>query len=170
MKTRLFSLACISLMLVFAATANAQIKAGSDEDKAMRKILAEKNADSRIPLLVDFEKQFPQSKVLSDVYMMLVDIYNDKKDTAKVAEYGEKVIKVDPQNVTAYVTVSRIYAMERKNLDVAVSYAQKAVENAEKMKTQPAQSNYTDAEWKQLIKDNEEAAKGQLNYANAVKQ
>jgi len=157
-------------MLVFAATANAQIKAGSDEDKAMRKILAEKNADSRIPLLVDFEKQFPQSKVLSDVYMMLVDIYNDKKDTAKVAEYGEKVIKVDPQNVTAYVTVSRIYAMERKNLDVAVSYAQKAVENAEKMKTQPAQSNYTDAEWKQLIKDNEEAAKGQLNYANAVKQ
>jgi len=40
----------------------------------------------------------------------------------------------------------------------------------EKMKTQPAPGNYSDAEWKQLIKDNEEAAKGQLDYSKAIKQ
>ena len=60
--------------------------------------------------------------------------------------------------------------MDRKNLDVAVSYAQKAVDNVEKMKSQPAPSNYTDAEWKALITSNEEAAKSQLTYAKAVKQ
>jgi tetratricopeptide (TPR) repeat protein len=161
---------CASLVLIFAVTANAQLKANSDEDKAFRKISAEKNPDAQIPMLLDFEKNFPQSKALPDVYLMLVDIYSDKKDTAKVTEYGEKAIKADPQNVTALVQVSRVYAMERKNLDVAVSYAEKAVENVDKMKKEPVPSNYTDAEWKQLIKDNEEAAQGQLNYAKAVKQ
>jgi tetratricopeptide (TPR) repeat protein len=161
---------CASLMLTFAVAAQAQLKAGSEEDKAFQKISAEKSPDAQIPLLLNFEKSFPDSKVLPDVYLMLVDIYNSKQDTAKVAEYGEKAVKADPQNVSALVTVSRVYAMERKNLDVAVSYAQKAVDNVEKMKSQPAPSNYTDAEWKQLLKDNEEAAKGQLNYAKAVKQ
>ena len=170
MKTGTISIMCASLVLTIAITASAQVKAGSDEDKAYKKIIAEKNVDAQIPLLNDFAANFPQSKVLPDVYLMLVDIYNDKHDTAKVTEYGEKAVKADPQNVTALVQVSRVYAMERKNLDVAVSYAQKAVDNVDKMKTQPAPPNYTDAEWKQLIKDNEEAAKGQLNYAKAVKQ
>jgi len=93
-----------------------------------------------------------------------------KQDNAKIIEYGEKAIKADEKNVSALVAVSRAYAMKRENLEVAVSYAQKAVENVDKMKTQPAPSNYSEAEWKQLIKDNEDAAKGQLSYAKAVKQ
>jgi len=99
-----------------------------------------------------------------------VDYYTAKGDNAKVAEYGEKAIKVDPNNVAALLAVSRSLSIQRKNLEVAVSYAQKAVDNVEKMKTQPAPGNYSDAEWKQLIKDNEEAAKGQLNYSKAIKQ
>ena len=135
-----------------------------------QQIIAETNPEAELQTLVDFEKQFPQSKALPDVYLMVVDYYTAKGDNAKVAEYGEKVIKVDPQNVTALVAVSRVYAIQRKNLEVAVSYAQKAVDNVEKMKTQPAPANYTNEEWKQLIKDNEEMAKGQLNYSKAIKQ
>jgi tetratricopeptide (TPR) repeat protein len=161
---------CASLVLAFSATAFAQLKANSDEDKAYRKITAEKNPDTQLTMLQDFEKQFPQSKALPDVYMMVVDYYTAKGDNAKVAEYGEKAIKIDPQNVSALLAVSRSLTIQRKNLEVAVSYAQKAVDNVEKMKTQPAPGNYSDAEWKQLIKDNEEAAKGQLNYSKAIKQ
>lgn len=168
MKTKLIIVLC-SMVLALASTAQAQVKAGSDEDKALGKINAEKNVDTQVQLLNDFEKQFPQSKALPDVYMMLVDIYNSKNDTSKVAETGEKVLKVDPTNVTALVSVSRVYAMTGKNLDVAVSYAQKAVDKVEKMKTQAVPSNYTDSEWKQLLKQNEDAAKDQLNYAKAVK-
>jgi len=161
---------CASLVLAFSATAFAQLKANSEEDKAYRKITAEKNPDTQLTMLQDFEKQFPQSKALPDVYMMVVDYYTAKGDNAKVAEYGEKAIKIDPQNVSALLAVSRSLTIQRKNLEVAVSYAQKAVDNVEKMKTQPAPGNYSDAEWKQLIKDNEEAAKGQLNYSKAIKQ
>jgi len=170
MKLKTISVLCAALVLVMASVANAQVKAGSDEDKAFRKISAEKSPDAQIPMLLDFEKQFPQSKALPEVYSMLVDIYMMKQDNSKIIEYGEKAIKADEKNVSALVAVSRAYALERKNLEVAVSYAQKAVDNVEKMKAGSAPSNYSDAEWKQLIKENEEAAKGQLSYAKAVKQ
>jgi len=170
MKLKTISVLCIALVLVVASTANAQLKAGSDEDKAFTKIRAQQNPDAQIPMLLEFEKQFPQSKALPEVYATLVDIYMMKQDNAKIIEYGEKAIKVDEKNVSALVAVSRAYSMKRENMEVAVSYAQKAVENVDKMKAQPAPSNYSDAEWKQLIKDNEDAAKGQLSYAKAVKQ
>ena len=169
MKTKLMTALCLSLVLVLASTASAQIQAGSEEDKAFQKITAEKNPDAQALLLVNFEKQFPQSKILPDVYQMLVNIYTAKNDTAKIADFGEKAIKADPQNVSALLSVSRVYAMQGRNLDVAVTYAQKAVDNVEKMKTQAVPSNYTDAEWRDLIKANEEAAKSQLSYAKAVR-
>jgi len=170
MKLKTISVLCIALVLVVAATATAQVKAGSDEDKAFQKIRAQKNPDAQIPMLLDFEKQFPQSKALPEVYATLVDIYMMKQDNAKIIEFGEKAIKADQPDASVYVAVSRAYTLERKNLEVAVAYAQKAVASVDKMKTQSAPSNYSDAEWKQLIKDNEEAAKGQLSYAQAVKQ
>jgi hypothetical protein len=172
MKVKTISVLCIALVLAFASLASAQarVQAGSDEDKALRKITAQTNPDAQIPMLLDFEKQYPKSQALSEVYAMLVDIYMAKQDNSKIIEYGEKAIKADEKNVSALVAVSRAYAMKHENLEVAVSYAQKAVDNVDKMKTQPAPSNYSDAEWKQLIKDNEDAAKGQLSYAKAVKQ
>jgi tetratricopeptide (TPR) repeat protein len=172
MKTKTISVMCIALVLAFASIASAQarVQAGSDEDKALRKINALTSPDAQIPMLLDFEKQYPKSQALSEVYAMLVDIYMTKQDSAKIIEYGEKAIKADEKNVSALVAVSRAYAMKGEKLEVAVSYAQKAVDNVDKMKTQPAPSNYSDAEWKQLIKDNEDAAKGQLSYAKAVKQ
>ena len=172
MKTKIISVMCIALVLAFASIASAQarVQAGSDEDKALRKINALTSPDAQIPMLLDFEKQYPKSQALSEVYAMLVDIYMTKQDSAKIIEYGEKAIKADEKNVSALVAVSRAYAMKGEKLEVAVSYAQKAVDNVDKMKTQPAPSNYSDAEWKQLIKDNEDAAKGQLSYAKAVRQ
>ena len=171
MRTKI-SVMCIALVLAFASIASAQarVQAGSDEDKALRKINAQTSPDAQIPMLLEFEKQYPKSQALAEVYAMLVDIYMTKQDSAKIIEYGEKAIKADEKNVSALVAVSRAYAMKGEKLEVAVSYAQKAVDNVDKMKTQPAPSNYSDAEWKQLIKDNEDAAKGQLSYAKAVKQ
>jgi tetratricopeptide (TPR) repeat protein len=168
MKAKIVSIFCVCAMLI-ASTAFAQLKAGSDEDKAFRKITAEKNADTQAQMLQDFAKQFPQSKAMPQVWSMLLDIASEKGDHAKIAEYGEAAVKADPQNVSAYLAVSRVYAMDGKNLEVAVSYAQKAVENVDKMKAQPVPPNYTDAEWKDLINQNEAAAQGQLNYAKAVK-
>src|SRR5678810_1271872 len=101
MKTKVIATLCVVFVWGLVSIANAQVQAGSPEDKAFQKIDAETNADAKIALLVDFEKQFPQSKSLREAYLQLVEIYQQKNEGPKVIEYGEKTIKVDPNNLAA---------------------------------------------------------------------
>src|SRR5687767_2681082 len=133
MKTKVVLSLCVVLLLGSYSSAFAQLVAGSPEDKAFEKILAETNPDAKAALLLDYDKQFPQSKVLPDIYAMLMEVYRQKNESAKVIEFGEKVIKIDGTNVTALMAVSRNYSLERKNLEVAVQYAQRAVDSVAKM-------------------------------------
>ena len=169
MKAKVILTLCLVFVLGVASRARAQLIAGSPEDKAFEKILAENNPDAKAALLLDFEKQFPRSKVLPDIYVMLMTIYQQKNDTAKVVDFGEKAIKIDGQNVTALLAVSRNYAIERKNLDKAVDYAQKAVDAITKMKTQPPPPQYTDEQWKSYLESTDQAARGMLSYAKSVR-
>lgn len=169
MKTKVILTLFLVFVLGLVFSANAQLRAGSPEAKAFDKIEAETNADARAVLLLDFEKQFPQSPVLTDVYLMLIDIYRTKNDQVKVADFGEKAIKIQPDNVTALLAVSRTYAMERKNLDRAVQYAQRAVDQVAKLKAQPPPPAYSEEQWKAYVDSTEQSAKSLLSYAKSVK-
>jgi len=89
-----------------------QIIAGTAEDKLFQE-LAKTNAKAKLEMLIDFENRFPQSKALPDVYLMIIDVYRQRDDRAKILEYGEKTLKVDPNNVTAMMALSRNYTLER---------------------------------------------------------
>lgn len=169
MWTKIISAVCLAFCIGCFSSLQAQLIAGSPEDKAFQLILGENNPDRKLQLLLDFEKQFPQSKILSDVFMLAMESYRAKNDNAKVNEFGEKVIKVDPENVTALMAVARNYALEKKNLDRAVQYAQRAVDAVTKMKTQPAPANYSEEQWKQYVESTDGAAKSILNYAKSIK-
>src|SRR5271157_4006741 len=84
------------LGLVFSASAQL-LKANGPEDKAFSAIEDEKSPAAKLQLLIDFEKNFPNSEVLPTVYSMLMNIYKDRNDTAKVNEFGGKAIKADPE-------------------------------------------------------------------------
>ncbi len=169
MKTKVIVTLCVVFVLGFVCNSYAQLIANSPEDKAFTKVLAEENADAKLALLLDYEKSFPQSKQLPDIYLMLMEVYRQKNDTAKVVETGEKIIKIDAENVTALMAVSRNLALERKQLDKAVLYAQKAVDAVEKMKTQSPPGSYTDAQWKEYVETTDQAARSILSYAKSVK-
>jgi hypothetical protein len=169
MKTQVIATLCVVFVLGLVSTANAQLVAGSPEDKAYSKITAENNPDAKIALLLDYEKQFPQSKVLSDIYFMMMQTYVQKNDPAKVIEYGEKVIKLDADNVTALMAVARNYSIERKNLDRAVQYAQHAVDTVSKWKAEPPPAQYPADQWKQYVESTDQAAKSILAYAKSMK-
>jgi tetratricopeptide (TPR) repeat protein len=169
MKTKSVVTLCVALVLGVVSTANAQLVAGSPEDQAYTKIMAEMDADARAALLLDFEKSFPQSRVLPDIYVMLMTIYQQKNDTAKAVDFGEKAIKLDGKNVTALLAVARNYSIERKNLDRAVEYAQTALDTVEQMKTQPAPPQYTEQQWKEYIQSNEQVARSMLAYAQSLR-
>ena len=169
MKTRVILTLCIALMLGLVSNVHAQLVAGSPEDKAFQKIDAETNGDAKEALLLDFEKQFPQSNVMPEVYSMLMGAYQQKNNTAKVNEYGEKIIKVDANNVSARIAVARNYALAKQNLELAIDYAQKAIDILSKMKAGPMPANFTKEQWDAYVAGNEQAAQGLLAYAKSLK-
>jgi len=171
MKTRVILTLCVVFVWGLVSSANAQVVAGSPEDKAFQKVDGENNIDSKITLLLDFEKQFPQSKSIREAYLQLLQIYQQKNDQAKVIEFGEKALKADPSNIEALLAVTRAYSLDGKSasLDRAIQYAQKAIDQLGKMKAQPAQQGKTDEQWKQYIDSNDQLAKTYLSYAQSLK-
>src|ERR1051326_1685121 len=171
MKTRVVLTLCVVFVWGLVSNVFAQVQAGSPEDKAFQKIDAESSPDGKITLLLDFEKQFPQSKAIREAYLQLLQIYQDKNDQGKIIEYGEKAIKLDPNNIVALLTVTRAYSLDGKSasLDKAINYAQHAIDELGKMKNGPPQQGYTDKDWKADIASKEELAKNYLSYAKSLK-
>jgi predicted transcriptional regulator len=169
MKIRV-ALMVSTLLFGLVSVANAQLKAGSPEDEAYTKIEAEKNADAKLALLLDFEKKFPNTnnRTLATVYMMAMDIYSEKNEGPKIAEYGDKAITKDPDNVSALLRVSRNYSAERTNLAKAVEYAEKAKKLLGGMRSQPAPTGQTDVQWKQWLDANQSSAEEYSKYATML--
>ena len=95
-------------------------------------------------------------------------IYQQKNDSAKTIEYGEKAIKLDGENIAALMAVAREYAVQKKNLDRALAYAQKAVDTAVKQKSQPAPPSYCANQWRQYVETTETNARNILAYLKTV--
>ena len=171
MKTRVILTVCVVFVWGMISFANAQVIAGSPEDKAFQKIDSEGSADGKITLLLEFEKQFPQSKSLREAFLQLLQLYQQKNESPKVMEYSEKTLKLDPGNLVALLTASRAYSLDGKqaSLDRAIQLAQKAEAEIAKLKSGPPQQGYSDDQWKQYIESNEQLAKNYLSYAKALK-
>jgi len=171
MKTRVILTLCVVFVWGLVSNVFAQVQAGSPEDKAFQKIDAENNADGKIALLLDFEKQFPQSKALREAYLQLLQIFQDKNDQAKIIEFGEKAIKIDPNNIVALLALTRAYSLDGKaaSLDRAIAYSQKAIDECAKMKNLPPQQGYTDAQWKDVVDGYDKLAKNYQSYAKSLK-
>jgi len=170
MKTRVLLTTSIALMLGLASVAHAQLRAGSPEEAEYTKIEAEKNADARLALLIEYEKKFPNvsAKVLANIFLMAMDIYSEKDNKPKIAEYGDKAIAKDPDNVSALLRVSRNYATERTNLPKAQEYAEKAITILGTMRTQPTPTGQTEAQWKAWLDANATSAQQYADYAKSL--
>jgi len=170
MKTRVLLTATIALMLGLASVATAQLRAGSPEEAEFTKIEAEKNNDAKLALLLDFEKKFPNvnARVMATVFLMAMDIYSEKDNKPKIAEYGDKAITKDPENVSALLRVSLNYARERTNLPKAEEYAEKAKTLLAAMRNQPIPTGQTEAQWKSWLDANATSAAQYADYARSL--
>ena len=170
MNTRVALTFSIALLFGLASVANAQLKAGSPEEEAYMKLDAEKNSEAKLALLLDFETKFPNisPKILSTVYLMTMDIYSEKDNKPKIAEYGDKAITKDPENVSALLRVSLNYARERTNIPKAVEYAQKAKEILASMRKQPTPVGTSETAWKQWLDANSQSADQYYSYAKSL--
>ena len=170
MKTRVVLTCCFAVVLGFASVANAQLKAGSPEEAAYEKIEAEKNADTKLALLLEFEKQYAtvNKSVMANILMMAMDIYSEKDNKAKIAEYGDKAIAKDPENVSALLRVSRNYSAERTNLPKALEYAEKASKIIATMRKDPVPLGQTEDQYKAWLDANAASADQMSAYAKML--
>jgi hypothetical protein len=118
----------------------------SSEYSLYRRITAEPLVENRLKLLHEFERTFPASAQLPEVYTSLMEIYIIKSNPARAAEYGEKALKRNPQNVAALVQFSRMHTMHG-DLGKGIDYAEKAVAAAASMKKQSPPPGYNLASW-----------------------
>jgi len=149
--------------------ARPQVRAGSPEAKMFDQITAETSPETKLEMIGSFEKEFPQSKILSMVYLMAVDVYRAKQDRVKIAEFAEKALGADNTNVTAMMVLARNHAMDARNVDRAIELAQRAVDRMALLRTEQAPTGYTAAQWEEYVRTTEEAAKQILGYARAIK-
>jgi hypothetical protein len=170
MKTRVVLTSCIAVVFGLASFANAQLKAGSPEETEYTKIEAEKNSDAKLALLLDFEKKFTtvSPKIQATIFLMAMDIYSEKDNKAKIAEYGDKAVAKDPDNISALLRVSRNYSTEKTNLPKAVEYADKAKALIETMRKEPVPLGQTEAQYKAWLDANFTSAEQYSSYAKSL--
>jgi tetratricopeptide (TPR) repeat protein len=114
----------------------------ASEFSAYRDISVETNIDRKVALLLAFEKNYPKSTALPHVYTSLMNIYVTKGNSRSAMDYGEKVIRLDANNVSALVQVSRTYTILQTNPAKAIEYAQKAATLAARDKTMYPQDKW----------------------------
>ena len=134
----------------------------------------ESNLFTRIKLLQNFERNYPQSLLLPGAYEDLVDLYIAKGDPSTAMKYGDKLLELEPDNVRALVKVSQAYGLAQINLREARRYAEKAVTSAAKLKTlsysvrSSEYRGYSEGQWTSLVAELNTSAKGNLEWVNQV--
>ncbi len=143
-------LVCSFLLLAGALTARAQITrhigvaAGSPEDKALTEIGATADPAQKLALLDKFMSDFGQNGDLAMVGNELyLEVYVAQKNTAKIYEYGDKILAADPDNFDAAVTLTRA-ASDAGDTEKIYAYAEKAGQIVQRYKAMPAPAG-TDA-------------------------
>jgi tetratricopeptide (TPR) repeat protein len=125
--------------------------ARGEENRAMWAVVSELDPDRTIQMASDFEKKHPASRGLAHVYAAAGMAYASKDAAAQAIEYGEKSLKLDPQNLGALLHLARMLPQpqvlasggldKEKKLADAESYAQRALLLIERL---PKQASETD--------------------------
>lgn len=133
-----------------------RIQATYEEAMGFQTIQDELDPDRTIRMVTEFEKRFPNSQCLSYVYTQAARAYQQKGDLDKNVEYGEKSLKLDPDNTFALVIVALALPQPkelqgspeevRKRLSEAETDANRALALLDKLSKRP---NETDEQFQQ---------------------
>ena len=79
--------------------------ATEDRTQALRfdAIMGESNPDKAVKLVNDFVRKYPSSTLLSYAYSYAASAYQQKGDVEKVAEYADKSLKLEPDNLMGLI-------------------------------------------------------------------
>lgn len=121
------------------------------ESDAYNKVKQQTDPAAIIQAANDFAQKFPKSPLLTYVYGMEAAAYQLQNDPQSVVKYGEKSLILDPSNLMSLLMVASILpqpqmmnvpdAMKLSHLTLAETYANKALQEINKL---PKLPNETD--------------------------
>jgi tetratricopeptide (TPR) repeat protein len=177
MRRRLFRsaispiLLVLTFMLLAAAPRPAQaqitkhvgVPAGSDEDKALTEITAATDPAQKLALIDKFASNFATSDMQRVADELYVDYYVTQKNDAKVYEYGEKTLALDPDDFDVAVTLVRT-ASDAGDADRMFGYAAQAGAIVMRYEQQPAPAGTDPAAWAAERKQDIAGDQDSINY------
>jgi hypothetical protein len=167
------ALVLIVALLVLAAHATAQmgkrivVAAGSDEDKALEPIYATPDGPDKVALIDQFMAAYGKGdfELLGD--QLYVQTYLALKNDAKALEYGEKVLALDPDNLSAEVNMVHA-AEEMGDTQRLLASGEGAARIVARYKARPAPEGTSAEQWaavKQNVLSNAQNDIGYVEYA-----
>jgi hypothetical protein len=162
-------LVAIAIFFCLATTVAAQIgktvsvAAGTDEDKALTEIYAAPDGPAKIALLEKFMADFGKGdlELLGD--QLLVQSYLSQKNYARVYEYGDKVLKLDPDNFSTVVNMMHA-ADEQGDTPKMFTLGEKAAAIIVRYKATPAPEGSTAGQWSAQKEQNLKDAQPDIEY------
>jgi tetratricopeptide (TPR) repeat protein len=155
-------------------------KASPEEYHAFQSLRNELDPDKAIQIAGDFEKKFPNSSMLTWVYMFAATAYDQKNDVANAVLNGEKSIKLKADNLPTLLLLAGRIALpqflsthqqdEEKYLDEAEGYAQRALKLVADPTVVPKQANESDAQYarrKDTVASDAHASLGMVHLQRA---
>jgi tetratricopeptide (TPR) repeat protein len=159
----------VTIFLGLAATVSAQIgksvsvAAGTPEDKALSDIYAAPDGPEKIALLDKFMADFGKGDLALLGDQLYMQTYLSQKNYAKVVEYGDKALEVDPDNLDTIVTMIHA-ADEGGDAQKLIALGEKATAIVERYKASPAPEGVPPDAWSKTKADNLDKAQSNLDY------
>jgi len=156
-------------LLAFSAAASAQIgkrvslRAGTVEDRAVRDITRSNDPAEKLALLEKFLSEYGAGEMALVAYDIYIDHYLAAKDFAKVYDYGEKSLTLDPD---AFSVVMRMFTAAQQQGDAArlFDYGTRIGEIVERYKVRPAPEGMADDMWQSTRRGTLAEIQDSLNY------
>ena len=168
MKLKYFAAALV-LSLILTVNASAQLIAGTPQDRLFGEMVDAPTLDERLEKAMQFEREYPDSVVIVQIYTTIMNVYNQRQDSALAIEYGEKALAADEYNVDALIALNYNLALTRQDLPRAIELGQRAVAAIETMRSAEPRPGYTPETWAQYLDSLDASAKGYLNYAETIR-
>jgi tetratricopeptide (TPR) repeat protein len=132
------------------SSTGAPLHANVEEAMGYKTMENELDPGRRLRMVAEFERRFPSSELMSSVYAQAAKAYRDMGDLQGVVEYGEKSLKLDPDNLFSLVMVALVLPQPRmlqgppeqatRQLATAEAYAGRALKLVAALPARPNES------------------------------
>lgn len=151
----------------------AAMKQAQEEGQALQALRDELDPDRQIQLATEFEQKYPNSSNLTYAYVFAANGYGQKNDLARAVEFGEKSLKLDPDNLMGLLMTASWLAQpqllrsgdldKEKKLMTAETYASRALKLIEQLAKQPNETEEDFQKRKKILSGEPHSALGMIH-------